>query len=126
LGAQVRFSGAVSRAELLAAYRDADLFVLTPRATASDVEGFGIVYVEAAASGVPVLGSRAGGATDAIAEGESGLLVDDSSPAAIAAGIERFAASRERFTPARVAAFAEAFRWPALAEKLGREIAARL
>lgn len=126
LAGQVRFAGRVEREELLACYRDADLFVLTPRATANDVEGFGIVYVEAAASGVPVLGSRAGGATDAIEEATNGLLIDDASPAAIAAGIERFAAERERFSPERVRGFAEAFRWPALAEKLGREIAARL
>ena len=55
------------------------VFVLVSRASETDVEGFGLVYLEAAAAGVPSLGSRAGGATDAIADGQSGFIVDGTS-----------------------------------------------
>ncbi|MEM6793405.1 MAG: glycosyltransferase family 4 protein [Acidobacteriota bacterium] len=115
---RVRFLGSVSHQELLRAYRTSDLFILASKATAHDVEGFGIVYLEASASGVSVLGSRAGGATDAISQGENGLLVEDSSPEAIAEGITRFADHRERFSPQRARAFAEGFRWPRISGQL--------
>ena len=52
---RVEFRGSLGQQELLEAYRRADLFVLASRASRSDVEGFGIVYLEAAASGVPSL-----------------------------------------------------------------------
>jgi len=126
LSGRVEFTGRVERDELLAAYRRADLFVLAPRATERDVEGFGMVYAEASAAGVPVVGSRAGGATDAIEEGFNGFLLEASTPEAIAAGIERFATAPERFEPERVRGFAEALRWPRIAERLGDEILARL
>lgn len=116
--ARVTFAGKVELDDLLAAYRRADLFILASKATADDVEGFGIVYIEASASGVPAMCSRAGGATDAVVDGVNGLLIDDSSPAAIAAGIERFGNERRRFAPSAVRAFAEEFRWPKIAAQL--------
>ena len=68
---RVEFRGSLGQKELLEAYRRADLFVLASRASRSDVEGFGIVYLEAAASGVPSLCSREGGATDAVVDGRT-------------------------------------------------------
>jgi glycosyltransferase involved in cell wall biosynthesis len=109
---RVRFAGSLSQRALVAAYDRADLFVLAARATADDFEGFGIVYGEAAARGVPALASRAGGATDAIVDGRTGVVVDAASPAAIAAGVRRFAARRDAFDPTALRAFAERFRWP--------------
>lgn len=123
---RVEFRGALSREELLAAYRAADLFVLASKASQKDVEGFGIVYIEASASGVPVLCSREGGATDAVADGVNGLLIDSSSPAAIAAGIRSFLARRGGLGEERVRAFAEPFRWPAISAELRARLAARL
>lgn len=123
---RVDFRGSLTLPQLLEAYRKSDLFVLTPKATRKDVEGFGIVYIEASASGVPVLASREGGATDAISEGENGLLIPTSSVADIAAGIERFAASRETFSPDRARRFAEVFRWPKIARGLYRDLASRV
>ena len=118
IAAQVTFLGSVSFDELLAAYRRADLFILASRATKKDVEGFGIVYIEASAGGVPVICSREGGATDAVRDGVNGLLIETSDPASIAAGIERFQADRERFSPAAARAMAEEFRWP----KIGAQV----
>ncbi|MEM8933153.1 MAG: glycosyltransferase, partial [Acidobacteriota bacterium] len=75
-------------------------------------------YLEAAAAGVPSICSREGGATDAVVDGKNGLLIDRSSPSAIADGLRRFVAERERFAPATVRAFAEGFRWPAIAAQV--------
>lgn len=118
LGDRVHFAGKVSLDEILQAYAKADLFVMASKASAFDVEGFGIVYLEAAAAGLPSLCSREGGATDAVDDGRNGVLIDRSTPESIAAGIERFVAERQRFTPERVRAFAEGFRWPIIAEQL--------
>jgi phosphatidylinositol alpha-1,6-mannosyltransferase len=52
-----------------------------------DVEGLGIVYLEASATGLPVIGGDSGGAPDAILDGETGYVVPGRSPAAVAARI---------------------------------------
>ena len=114
----VSFTGALSADDLARCYSDADLFVLASKATAQDFEGFGIVYLEACASGLPVLCSAEGGATDAVEDGRNGILISESSPEAIAAGIRRFAAERSRLSENAVRAWAEQFRWPRVAAKL--------
>lgn len=67
---RVRFLGRVSQADLPDLYRAADLFALP-----STGDGFGIVFLEAMACGVPALGLAVGGAYDALADGELGMLV---------------------------------------------------
>lgn len=122
LDASVRFLGAVARDELLAAYRRADLFVLASRATSDDVEGFGIVYMEASAAGTPVLASRAGGAIDAVDEGHNGFLVDASDPTTLADAFRRFAAERSRYSPETTRAVAERYRWPSVAAAIREDL----
>jgi len=119
----VHFLGRVTHNELLACYRKADLFILASKATPLDVEGFGIVYLEAAASGVPAICSRKGGSVDAVKDGWNGILIPTSSPQDIGAGIIRFVNSREQFPPRRVQSFAELFRWPSLALRTRERIA---
>ncbi len=109
---RVRFLGRLSQEELRAAYASAALFVLAPRPTPGDVEGFGLVYLEAAGSGTPSLGTRFGGTTDAIAEGESGFFADDASPEAIARALEQFFTGRIRFDRETVRAHARRHAWP--------------
>ena len=122
----VRFTGKLDEAELLAAYREADLFVLAGQASETDVEGFGIVYIEAIAGGVPVLCSRSGGAVDAVRDGETGILIERSDAASIAEGIRRFQAARSGFDPARISAHAEKFRWSAAIDRVDAVLASVL
>ena len=86
----VRFLGRVPDAELPALYSAADLFVLAAREEPDgDVEGFGLVLLEAAACGTPAVACRSGGVPDAVDDGVSGLLVGPDDPAALAAGLTR-------------------------------------
>jgi phosphatidyl-myo-inositol dimannoside synthase len=75
----VRFTGAVPWPELPAYYDAADVFAMPCRTRRAglDVEGLGIVYLEASATALPVIGGDSGGAPDAILEGESGYVVND-------------------------------------------------
>jgi len=74
----VTFAGYVSDEELPTYYNVCDVFVMPSREIqeAGEVEGFGIVYLEASACGKPVIGGRSGGVEDAIIHGETGLLVN--------------------------------------------------
>jgi phosphatidyl-myo-inositol dimannoside synthase len=71
----VSFVGAVTDEELARWYCLADVFVMPSRSDPPDVEGFGIVFLEAGACERPVVAARAGGVPDAVADGVSGLLV---------------------------------------------------
>lgn len=73
----VRFLGRIPDERLPAYYSLADVFVMPVRSEPPDVEGFGIVFLEANACETPVIGSRSGGIPDAVVEGETGLLVDE-------------------------------------------------
>jgi phosphatidylinositol alpha-1,6-mannosyltransferase len=73
----VYFTGPVPQAELPAHYAAGDIFSMPCRTRRGglDVEGLGIVYLEASATGLPVVGGDSGGAPDAILEGETGYVV---------------------------------------------------
>lgn len=74
---QVRFFTDILDAELPAFYQNAELFIMPSRQLDDgDVEGFGIVYLEANYYGLPVIAGRSGGAAEAVEQGVSGLLVD--------------------------------------------------
>jgi len=72
-------------------YAAADIFALPTRERFGGVEteGLPLVYVEAAAAGLPIIGGRAGGVADAVRHEETGLLVDGSDPDETAAAIGR-------------------------------------
>jgi phosphatidylinositol alpha-1,6-mannosyltransferase len=76
LSEQVRWLGAVSDAELVQIYAFCDVLVLPVLDLDADVEGFGMVALEAAAAGKPVIATRCGGIPDAVEDGESGILVE--------------------------------------------------
>ena len=79
LGDDVIFTGPVPSADLPAYYDAADVFAMPCRTRRGglDVEGLGIVYLEASATGLPVIGGDSGGAPDAILDGETGYVVRD-------------------------------------------------
>jgi phosphatidylinositol alpha-1,6-mannosyltransferase len=67
----------------------ADVFLLPVREEKRDIEGFGIVYLEAAMSGVPCIAGRSGGASEAVRHEYTGLLVDPTSVTDITHALER-------------------------------------
>ncbi|MFJ7294773.1 glycosyltransferase family 4 protein [Streptomyces collinus] len=73
----VRFTGAVPWSELPAHYGAGDVFAMPCRTRRGglDVEGLGIVYLEASATGLPVVAGDSGGAPDAVLDGETGWVV---------------------------------------------------
>lgn len=82
--------GSVSNEALVELYRAVDIFVL-PCVTLpdGDTEGYGLVFVEANACGLPVVAGAAGGTVEAVIDEETGLLVDGSSPTQIADAVLR-------------------------------------
>jgi glycosyltransferase involved in cell wall biosynthesis len=88
---RVRFVGSVSRDDVAALLRSADVVACTPW-----YEPFGIVPLEAAACGVPVIGTAVGGLLDTVEHGRTGLLVPPRSPDSIAAALRELAADPVR------------------------------
>ena len=98
----VRFLGFVPDADLPDLYRLADLYVMP-----STEEGFGIVYLEAAACGLRVVGGKGGGTADAIPDERVGVIVDPTDRPALAAAIEE-QLQRGRADPAAVEPYRQA------------------
>ncbi|MEU9352848.1 glycosyltransferase family 4 protein [Streptomyces griseoloalbus] len=82
VAASVRFTGSVPWSELPAHYGAGDVFAMPCRTRRGglDVEGLGIVYLEASATGLPVVAGDSGGAPDAVLDGETGWVVRGDSP----------------------------------------------
>ena len=114
---RVRFLGRVDAGMKAALFRSADLFVMPTRREGASVEGFGIVYLEAAWHGLAALAGREGGAADAVADGETGILCDGADPQAVEDAIAALLADRValRTMGARAAARVRAgFLWPSV------------
>jgi phosphatidylinositol alpha-1,6-mannosyltransferase len=91
-GAPVRLMGRVPSPDLPALYACADVFALCCRSRwgGLEQEGFGIVFLEAAASGVPAVAGDSGGAAEAVVDGETGIVVaDPNDVVAVAASLDR-------------------------------------
>lgn len=74
-GVTVRFFGDVTNRELGRIYDQADIFAMTSVDHEMSVEGFGLVYLEAAAHGLPVVAHRVGGVPEAVVDNHTGILV---------------------------------------------------
>jgi phosphatidylinositol alpha-1,6-mannosyltransferase len=121
LGRQVTVVGGVSGEDLGKFYNLCDLFVLANRDVEGDVEGFGMVFLEANACGKPVLGGRTGGTSEAVIEGSTGLLVDPEDIDQIASALRLLisdAALRERLGAAGLARVRADFSWDTRTEQL--------
>jgi phosphatidyl-myo-inositol dimannoside synthase len=83
----VQFLGEPDDATLLTCYQQCDLFVLPNRQVGTDIEGFGMVLLEAQACGKPVLAGASGGTSETMRVGETGEIVDCSTPEPLAAAV---------------------------------------
>jgi len=84
LTGNVELIGYVNEEHLEALYERTDLYLMPAITTPDTFEGFGLVYLEANARGIPCIGPNDSGAKEAIAEGVSGYRIDPSDPKAIA------------------------------------------
>jgi phosphatidylinositol alpha-1,6-mannosyltransferase len=118
---RVTFEGVVPAAALPSYYAAADIFIHPNRVENGDLEGFGIVFLEAAAAGLAVIAGRSGGVPEAVVDGVTGVLisgtdVDELVTAIVALGREpdqrrtMGAAGRERVM--------REFTWDRAAEKV--------
>ena len=112
---RVVFAGYVPEGEKADHYRLADAFVMPGRG-----EGFGIVYLEALACGVPAVASSADASREAVRDGMLGVVVDPADPASVVSGI-RDALGREKGVPEGLEHFShERFveRWHTVVDQL--------
>jgi len=127
-GVPVRFLGAVADADLPRLYGCADVFAMCcrDRWLGLEQEGFGMVFVEAAAAGVAQVAGASGGAEDAVLDGETGLVVRrPRSPRAVADSLEALLSDPSRTARLGRAARARAeeeLNWDRLARQLGEAL----
>ncbi len=88
----VRFPGAVSEKEKVLTFAASDIHVMPSIRVGEMIEGFGIVFLEAAAAGVPSICGNIGGQPEAVLDGETGLVVDGTDPVSVRRAILRLAA----------------------------------
>ncbi|MGW0356172.1 glycosyltransferase family 4 protein [Nocardia nova] len=123
LESDVVFTGRVPAAELAAHHTLADVFAMPSRTRGAglDVEGLGIVYLEASATGVPVVAGNSGGAPETVLEGRTGTVVDGRDERAVAAAVVDILSDRD--AAARMGAagrewVADQWRWDVLGGRL--------
>jgi phosphatidylinositol alpha-1,6-mannosyltransferase len=126
----VVFTGSVPTPELPAHYAAGDVYAMPCRTRRGglDVEGLGIVYLEASASGLPVVAGRSGGAPDAVREGETGFVVDGRDRAAVVdrlVGLLADPALAARMGAAGRAWVESQWRWDTQAARLHRLLTGR-
>ncbi|CAN5663050.1 glycosyltransferase family 4 protein [soil metagenome] len=117
---RVRLLGRVSDERLKTLYRGADLFMMPNVPVPGDIEGFGVVMLEAGLSGLPVVAARIEGIQDVIREGENGHLVRSGDANAFADHILRYHEDRpalERLSRSAARYTADTFGWAAVADQ---------
>jgi phosphatidylinositol alpha-1,6-mannosyltransferase len=125
LGDRFHLLGRVPDDDLPGLYATADVFAMCCRDRwgGLEAEGFGIVFLEAAACGVPAVAGRSGGAWEAVEDGVTGFVVDPLDAGAVAAALERLLtdpALRRRMGDAARARVENSFAYDRLAARLTR------
>jgi phosphatidylinositol alpha-1,6-mannosyltransferase len=120
----VTFTGGVPAAELPAYHAMADVFAMPCRTRGAglDVEGLGIVFLEASATGVPVIAGCSGGAPETVRHNKTGLVVDGRSVDQVAGAVTGILADPDRAAAMGAAGrdwVTEHWRWDTLAARLG-------
>lgn len=121
--ADVTFVGEASDDMLPAWYGACDVFALPNRVDEGDIEGFGIVFLEAAAAERPAIGGDSGGVPEAVERNVTGLLVDGADVHAVASAIHTLAADpqlRRRMGEAGRLRVLNEFTWDRAAEQVTR------
>jgi phosphatidyl-myo-inositol dimannoside synthase len=123
IDSHITFAGFVPENDLGSYYASCDVFAMISREILEegDIEGFGIVYLEANLLGKAVVAGRSGGVSDAVLDGQTGLLVDPESPSEVASAIIKLLSD-----PALANRFGEAGRARALNDFSGRSAAQKL
>ncbi len=123
LGDRARFTGWLPPTELERRWAEAAVFAMPCRTEAEgDTEGFGLVFREAAARGLPAVAGGEGGAREAVAQGETGVVLDDPrDPDALAAALDALLAD-----PALRARYGAAARAAYLRDSLPEHLGARV
>ena len=119
----VTFTGGVAAAELPAYHALADVFAMPCRTRGAglDVEGLGIVFLEASATGVPVIAGHSGGAPETVRHNKTGLVVDGRSVSQVADAVVEVLADPDRAAAMGAAGrewVSAQWQWDALAARL--------
>ena len=120
LGHRVRQLGRISNADLARLYRGADLFIMPNIPVEGDMEGFGVVMLEAGQCGCPSVASRLEGIQDVITEGQNGHLVESENPDSFREAIMQYENAPQRLKRASARAVRhteDTFGWSAVAEQ---------
>jgi phosphatidyl-myo-inositol dimannoside synthase len=124
IDADIRMTGEVTRDEIRALYQKADLLIHNATRDRFRAEGFGLVLIEAAASGLPCIATRVDAIPEVVVDGVTGLLFDDGDIAGISGGIARLirdAALRARMSAAS-RDHAAKFTWDRCAEIVAEDL----
>lgn len=119
----VQFLGEVDDEQLIRCYQQCDLFVLPNRQVGMDIEGFGMVLLEAQACGKPVIAGDSGGTAETMKIPQTGRIVDCSRPELLAAAVGAMLGDREQLAAMGEAArdwVCETFDWDGLAREAER------
>jgi glycosyltransferase involved in cell wall biosynthesis len=116
----VQLAGERSGRDLRRAFAEADIFVMASRSDPASVESFGIVYLEAAAAGLPIIAADVGGVREAVEAGKTAMLVPPGNPEALRGAIRQLAANpqQRRLMGEAGRRFAASFSWERSARRV--------
>jgi len=92
---RVIFTGSVDAATRLALYGGCDVFAMPAIQDGTDVEGFGMVFLEAGACGKPTIAGSTGGQSDAVIDEKTGLIVDGTDRSAVVTALDRLLSDKD-------------------------------
>jgi phosphatidylinositol alpha-1,6-mannosyltransferase len=117
---RVIFPGAVDNEQRIAMYGACDVFAMPAIQDGPDVEGFGMVFLEAGACGRPSIAGCVGGQPDAVQDGQTGLIVDGTQQDAVTGALDRLLgdeALRQRLGEG-ARQYAQGFDWPRVVQRV--------